>query len=325
MVAEDSTRQKTTAIKSTEAAKKVRGIVKSLYRRAKEAKEQDRLVSYCMVGSQYDEILRAMDIEPVWTENFGGLCAAKRAAEPYLEKAEAEGFSQLICGYARTGIGFDILRKELGQMPPDAPDGGMPEPDLLLGSSMACDVRFKWYQSLASYLDIPIYNIDVLFPPIDANLMAVRDYYIQYQAEQFKGLIAFLEKHSRERLDYDRLWETIKLSDKANLLWWEAYELRKAIPCPMPGEDAFTVFVPGRYLSGEKESLDFYQELYQELKCRVHNKIGVIPNERYRLLWGEGFPLGTQCGYLIISNRTGWYLLPRMPLGRGSRLKCRVM
>ena len=79
--------EKTTARKSTQTARKVRGIVKEMYARAHQAKENGDPVAYGMVGSQYDEILHAMGIVPIWTENYAGLCAAKRVAENYLLRA----------------------------------------------------------------------------------------------------------------------------------------------------------------------------------------------------------------------------------------------
>src|SRR3990172_6426946 len=153
--------KKTTARKTTETARKVRPLVKMMYSRAHEAKAQGKLVAYGMVGSQYDEILRAMDIYPIWTENYAGLCAAKRVAEPYLLKAEADGYSNVICGYVRAGLGFDAMRRELGDIPPNAPDDGMVRPDMMLGSGWHCDPRYKWYQANGRLLDIPVYNYDV--------------------------------------------------------------------------------------------------------------------------------------------------------------------
>ena len=88
------------------------------------------------------------------------LCAAKRDMDRFLLKAEADGYSQVLCSYARIGLGFDSLRKELGGIPENAPDGGMPVPDMMLGSSAVCDPRFKWYQAAGRYLEVPTYSID---------------------------------------------------------------------------------------------------------------------------------------------------------------------
>jgi len=41
---------------------------------------------------------------------------------------------------------------------------------------------------------------------------------------------------------------------------------------------------------GTQEAYDFYCQLYDEIKYRVDNKIGVIPDEKYRLLWAMSIP-----------------------------------
>jgi benzoyl-CoA reductase/2-hydroxyglutaryl-CoA dehydratase subunit BcrC/BadD/HgdB len=287
---EEKERIKTTAVKGTETARQVRALVKSIYRNAHEAKAQGRKVAYFMVASQYDEILRAMDIVPLPTENYAGLCAAKRDMDRFLLQAEADGYSQVLCSYARIGLGFDSLRKELGGIPENAPDGGMPVPDMMLGSSAVCDPRFKWFQAAGRYLDVPTYNIDVVGPPAYADLDRVRDYYIQYQKEQLQGLVGFLEQQTGHKLDRDRLWEAIRLGDEAWRLWYEIDRLRTAVPGPMPTQDHFSVMVAGHFFSGTRVAVDFYQGLYDEVKAKAENKIGVIPEEKYRLLYGGGLP-----------------------------------
>ncbi len=287
---EETPREKTTAVKATDTSKRVRSIVKSYYMRAQEASEKGAPIAYCMVASCYDEILLAMDVVPIWTENYSGLCAAKRDAERFILKAEAEGYSNVICGYARCGIGFDILRHELGHIPPESPDGGMARPSMLLGSSAVCDPRYKWYQSLGRYLDTPIYNFDIVVPPIDANLADVKEYYVKYQLEQFKGLVTFIERQTGKKMDYDRLSEILDIADETNQVWLDCYKLRSAIPGPMPSQDHFSAFVPAFYGIGTKETLDFYRELYNEVKYRVDNKMSTVPEEKYRLLWAGGLP-----------------------------------
>lgn len=282
--------KKTTAVKGTNTARKIRGLVGNLSTAAREAKENGQKVAYFMVSSQYDEIIRAMDIVPVPTENYAGLCAAKRDMDRFLQKAEADGYSQSLCSYARIGLGFDSVRKETGCMPEGAPDGGMAAPDMMVGSSGVCDPRFKWYQATARYRHVPTYSIDVVVPPDDADINAVRDHYIKYQTEQFRGLIAFLERQTGKKMDMEYLWEKIRLNDEAWRLWYEIDLLRKAVPCPMPSQDHFSIMVPGHFYGGTQIAVDFYQELYDEVKVRVENKVGMIPDEKYRLLWAGGLP-----------------------------------
>ena len=287
---ENTEKIKTTAVKGTKAAQKVRGFVKNIYRSAQEAKAQGKKVSYVMVSSHYDEILRAMDIVPLPTENFAGLCAAKREMDRFLLKAEEDGYSQVLCSYARIGLGFDSLRKELGGIPENSPDGGMPMPDMMVGSSNVCDPRFKWFQATGRFLDAPHHSIDVVKPPVHADLKAVQNYYVRYQQAQFEELIAFLEKQTGKKLDKERLWETLRLGDEACRLWYETDRLRVAVPSPMPSQDRFSIMVPAYYYTGTQEAVDFYRELYEEVKYRVDNKIGTAGEQRYRVLYGGGLP-----------------------------------
>ncbi len=281
---------KTSSRKFTESAGKIRTVVKRMYQQAQNAKEEQRKVAYCMVMCNYEEILAAMDIVQVYTENFAGLCAVKRQAECYMEKARSEGYSDLLCGYAQVGIGFDALREELGEMPPDAPDGGLPEPDVLLGCSMGCDPRWKWYQALGRYRNTPIYNMDVVMPPSDADMDAIKEHNVRYMAEELRGLISFLEEHTGAKMDYDRLMAIIKQVEETRRWWRDAYELRKAVPTPMTTQDHFVLFVPHHMMLTDDFTLEFYKGLYEELKERVDNGIGAIDDEKYRLLWGVGLP-----------------------------------
>jgi benzoyl-CoA reductase/2-hydroxyglutaryl-CoA dehydratase subunit BcrC/BadD/HgdB len=281
---------KTSSRKFTESAGKIRTVVKRMYQQAQQAKEEKRKVAYCMVMCNYEEILTAMDIVQVYTENYAGLCAVKRQAECYMEKARAEGYSDLLCGYAQVGIGFDAMRHELGEMPPDAPDGGMPDPDFLLGCSMGCDPRWKWYQALGRYNDAPIYNMDVLMPPSDADMDAIREHSVRYMAEELRGLIAFLEEQTGTKMDYDRLLAIIRQVEETRRWWRDAYELRKAVPTPMTTQDHFVLFVPHHMMLTDSFTLEFYKGLYEELKGRVDNGIGAIDDEKFRLLWGVGLP-----------------------------------
>lgn len=286
----EAQKEKTTAIKSTEAAKKIRPLTRWMYRSAHEAKEKGQCVAYCMSLSMTDEIIRAMDIVPIWTEHYAGLCAAKRASERFAEQSDGEGFSNAICGYARNGLGFDIMRYKLGETPPDSPDGGMARPDVLIASSRGCDTSIKWFQALGRYLDVSIYNIEVLWPPKDANIKEVKERYVRYMVKELEELVTFLERQTNKKMDWERLESIIAVADETQHLWWEVSQLRKAIPCPMPTEDHANSMVPFTFLLGTQEALEFYRELYNEVKNRVDNKIGAIPEEKYRLMWGIGLP-----------------------------------
>ncbi len=280
---------------ATEAAAKIPKMVKANLMENLKAKEQGKHVAYCFIVNAYEEIIRAMDIVPAWVENFSGVCAAKRDAERFLEKAESENFSRSLCTYATCGLGFDIWRHELGgEMPPDAPWGGMAKPDMILGSGqMICDPRYKWPQAAQHYLqDVPVYVGGLYWPPYDKNMdhREVEKYYVKYAVEELRGAIKFIEKHTHRKMDWDRLGELVDLVDRTWNIFIEAYELRKAVPTPMDTGDAMNTMVPFAFMLGTQEAYNFYKDLYSELKQKVEKKEGVSAEEKYRLLWGAGLP-----------------------------------
>ncbi|MFA4836187.1 MAG: hypothetical protein WC749_08990, partial [Dehalococcoidia bacterium] len=109
---------KTTATKSTNTAKAAFSkYLKQMYTRAAESAKRGEPVAWVMAGAMADEILVAMDVVRVYPENFAGVCAAMKGAQPFLEAAESDGFSNVICGYARTGIGYGRVKRQLGKVP----------------------------------------------------------------------------------------------------------------------------------------------------------------------------------------------------------------
>jgi benzoyl-CoA reductase/2-hydroxyglutaryl-CoA dehydratase subunit BcrC/BadD/HgdB len=279
---------------ATEAAGKISPMVKAAISENLRAKEEGKLVAYTFIVCAYDEIIRAMDIVPAWTENYAAICAVKRDAQRFLEKAEAENFSRSLCTYALCGLGFDVWREELGAMPPESPWGGQVKPDMMLGSGqMICDPRNKWYQAAQHYMpDVPVYEVGLPWPPYekDYDYREVQDYYIKYIVEQLKGLVQFIEEQTGRKMDYDRLAELVDITDKTWNMMWETYELRRAVPTPMGTGDAMNTMVPISFMMGSQEAYDFYKDLYDELQGKIAAGEGVIPDEKYRLLWGGGLP-----------------------------------
>ena len=279
---------------ATEAAGKAGRLSRELTIKAQQAKEEGKPVAYSFIVCAYDEIIHAMDVVPVWTENYAGVCAAKRDAQRFLEKAEAENFSRSLCTYALCDLGFDIWRAELGEMPPDAPWRGMVRPDMMLGSGqLVCDPRNKWYQAAQHYMpDVPVYEVGMPWPQyeFDYDYREVQDYYVKYIVEQLRGLVEFMEKHTGHKMNWDRLSEMVDITDKTWDLIWDTYELRKAKPCPMDTGDAMNTMVPIAFMMGMQDAYDFFLELNTELKEKIANREGVIPDEKYRLLWGGGLP-----------------------------------
>ena len=280
---------------ATAAAAKVPRMVRENFTANLRAKEEGKKVAFSFIVNSYDEILTAMDIVPLWAESYSGICAAKHDAGRFLEKAESQRLSRSLCSYATCGLGFEYWRKELGgDMPPDAPWGGMAKPDFILGSGqMLCDPRYKWPQAVQHYLqDVPAYVGGFFWPPYDENTdhREIESYYLKYAVEELKGAVAFIEKQTQRKMDWDKLEEITDLVDRTWDMFIDAYELRKATPAPMDTGDAMNTMVPLAFKLGTQEAYDFYKDLYDELKEKIARKQGVAEKEKYRLLWGAGLP-----------------------------------
>jgi benzoyl-CoA reductase/2-hydroxyglutaryl-CoA dehydratase subunit BcrC/BadD/HgdB len=277
---------------ATHTATLVPGLVRQMLSNAQQAREAGKKTAYTFICSAYDEIVRAMDIVPIWVENFAGVCGAKRVANQYLEKAETGFLSRTMCTYALCGLGFDALREESGRIPPGAPWGGMPRPDMMLGTgAMICDPRHKWFQQAQQYMpDVPVSHTNILWPPFQQNIdhREVEQSYVKYMRDELRSLVAFLEKQTGHKMDWARLSELVDLSDRTWNLCWETHELRRAKPAPMGTGDAFNTMVPLNFMLGTREAYDFFLSLNRELKERIAAGSGSSKEEKYRLLWGGG-------------------------------------
>ncbi len=280
---------------ATQAAAKIAKFVRGNLAATVKAKEEGKKVAYAYINNGQDEIIRAMDILPAWGESFAGVCAAKRDAEKFLQKAEADNFSRSLCTYATCTIGVDMWREELGgEIPPGTPWGGMGRPDMIIGSSQQlCDPRFKWPQATQHYLqDVPVFVGSMYYPQWDpnANHHDQEKIYVKYARAELLELVRFCEKHTGRKMDWDRLSALVELTEKSWELFIDAYELRKASPTPMDTGDAMNTMVPLTFNLATQEAYDYYKDLYDELKQKVANRQGVAETEKYRVLWGAGLP-----------------------------------
>ncbi len=255
------------------------------------AQEEGHPIGWSMVSWwQGDFIAKAMGMHLVYPENYGAFCAAVRQAEPYLEIADSEGFPNNLCGYARNCLGFaKCLRDNNYVIPEGAPGGGLARPVLMLASGCACDARYKWFQSLGRYLnDVPVWNLEM-------PQTGVKEYYLPGNKEknlrfivaELREFVKFMENLLKKKLDYDKLHAMLDQALKTLNLAWQVDLLRRAVPSPMVSQDFWSVMIPHFYLPDDPEAYSFYERVYAEVKEKVDNGIGAIPNEKYRMMFSE--------------------------------------
>jgi benzoyl-CoA reductase/2-hydroxyglutaryl-CoA dehydratase subunit BcrC/BadD/HgdB len=260
-----------------------RNYVKKFYEDAHHAKAEGRPVAW--VASTFPvETLQAMDIVPVWPENYASVCAARQLSVELCERAEREGFSRDLCSYSRCVLGSMFgYEKEL-------PEGGLPRPDFLVTTTCACDTHLKWFQVASRMYKAPLFLLDVPYNTAGGDSDHLDKTHIKYYGSQLEELFAFLEKQTGTKLDMSKLEETLAISNWTSKLWMEIQDYRKTAPCPMDARDAFSAVFFMLCVPGSQLAVDFYTQLRDELRQRVKDGIGAIENERFRLIW-DNLPL----------------------------------
>ena len=282
--------KKRTSAKTLQTAREAGYFGKKMLAATREAVEDGRAVAWSMAEWWLGvPICRALGLEVVFPENYGAFCAASRTAEPNLEYSEMDGFPGTLCGYARNCLGYARKLKENDYViPSGSPGGGLPKPNFLLACGAVCDARYKWFQALGRYMDVPVWTLE--FPQTGSKeyyLEGNKKHTIRFMVEELKAFVSFLENLLNKKLDKEKLNELVDTMFKTHRVAYETDLLRKAVPSPMVSTDFWSLMIPTLYMPEDKEALTFYQRVYEEVKHKVDNKIGAIPNEKYRMMFSE--------------------------------------
>jgi benzoyl-CoA reductase/2-hydroxyglutaryl-CoA dehydratase subunit BcrC/BadD/HgdB len=271
----------------------LRAEVDKMYEAGEQASTAGKPVAWVMLGQWAEPILTAMDVISIYPENYGSVCAAAGKAAPYLEASDAEGFPSHICGYARNCFGYSARMQELGgTIPPAAPMGGMPAPDLLVASSEICDARFKWFQALGRYFNAPLWTVESPYPSLKESLEEGTDERcIRFLVRQLEEFVSFLEQLFGRKMDRDRLDEIAGGMVGINRLRWEINRLRAARPGPMHSRDLWSTITAAFFRGSESKAvLAGFQKMLAEVKQRVADGVSALNvEEKYRLSF-DGLP-----------------------------------
>lgn len=287
-----SAEKKVSPIRKLKSMYPLRAKVDESYQKGTEALAAGKPAVWSMANWwQAPAILKALDLEVVYPENYGAVCAADGVAQSYLQQADAAGFPTHLCGYARNNYGYThrMMRDLGGKIPPEAPMGGMPPPILLVGSNIICDARYKWFQGLGRYLDAPVYNLEMPIPGVKEFFHdGVYESCVKIGTENTREFIRFVEKLVGKRVDMDLLAEIVDDMIEMNRVWYEVNELRKAVPCPMHSRHFWSCMPASLYLLGNvKDAVTCYQNLHDELSELIAEGQCAVPVEKYRLGFSE--------------------------------------
>jgi len=249
----------------------MRDLMTRYYLEAKAAEGTERHIAWITSGAPVEPLI-AFDVIPVYPENHGAMCGAAHMNVELCEAAEARGFSRDLCSYARGDIGSAITK--------GGPIGGLPRPTFLVACNNICNTVFKWYEELSRFFGVPLFIYDTPFVRGD-----LPQHIADYSLRQLEEYISFLEDITGKGYDEKKFMEVAARSFLASSLWKEVLVCNEHRPAPMTCFDAFILMAPIVTLRGTQEVVDFYQGLLQEMRQRVEEGIGILPSEKYRLLW----------------------------------------
>ena len=274
------------------------------------AKEEGRPVAWCMYEPYSKHFFNAMDVETVFVENYAGICANADAAIPYIERAYDDGFPSYLCGYLTNTFGYAarMIYDLDGDIPPEAPRGGMPKPDLLLDSGSGCDARLKGFSSLARSLDTPLYTLENpnTVGPREALAPGAYDRDVKFLVKNLREFVTFLERFLGRKMDWDRVDEDLTNCMAMDAAWYEVTdELRKAVPCPMNSRDHYTAMTAVFFNTPEPKKLrELVGNVYDEVKHRVDNSIsGINRPEKFRVSFNG---LGPWANMNLLDDLADW-------------------
>jgi benzoyl-CoA reductase/2-hydroxyglutaryl-CoA dehydratase subunit BcrC/BadD/HgdB len=101
---------------------------------------------------------------------------------------------------------------------------------------------------------------------------------------ELRSLIAFLEKTSSRKMDWDKLSQSVVEMDKQIKLQTEIAELRKARPSPMSSRRFLELLTIDYMFAGQPEATQYLTMLKAELAEKVSKGIGAVNPEKFRLM-----------------------------------------
>jgi benzoyl-CoA reductase/2-hydroxyglutaryl-CoA dehydratase subunit BcrC/BadD/HgdB len=170
------------------------------------------------------------------------------------EVAEADGYSNDICAYARISLAYAKLK--------ECPEQDVAMPDVLLCCNNICNCMIKWYENLSQELNIPMIMLDIPFNPD----YEVSDAEVAYVTGQFWDAVHQLEDLFGLKWDDDRFKEVTGFSCRSSRAWLEATAQAKYTPSPFNGFDLLNHMAVMVTARGKEEAGEAMETLLKEYK-----------------------------------------------------------
>ena len=216
-----------------------------------------------------NEIFIAMDLTPFYVDNLAVLIRGgdQHGSIRYLDECEKIGVSSDTCSYPRIYTGVALDNQYFENMA------------CSVFSNCACDSAMQAYGMIEDKLKLPSFRVD---EPYRFHSEAGKKSLVK----QMYDLIAFLEKHTGNKMDWDKLKAACEIYNKWQEIELERWEMQSLDKPPIPGDLMFLTHMMGFMYAGREDILaqmEKQMELTREMVKR--NECGT-KNMKYRaLLW----------------------------------------
>jgi len=210
-----------------------------------------------------NELFAAFDLVPLHLESLAVIMVPTlKNSDEVLGAAKGFGIPVEICSAHRSQTGLFVQ----GWVPAQA----------VLWSHQICDSSSKSGELLAELYHIPSFFMDRPYNYGDRDAL--------YYSQEMNSAIGFLEEVSGQKADWERLEQAVEYSRQMVELHREIYELRQAVPCPSPNRLGTQLMFAGFLWMGTPEGVSYFEACRDELRERVGQKRGFIPQERFRIV-----------------------------------------
>ena len=238
-----------------------------------EAKKEGKPVAW--VSSNFPvEIPETLGLATAYPENQAAGIAARGAGERMCEVAEADGYSNDICAYARISMAYAKLK--------ECPEQDVAMPDVLLCFNNICNCMIKWYENLAIELNIPMILLDIPFNP-DYEVSQAE---IDYVSAQFWDVVHTLENLFDLKWSDERFKEVTGFSCRSSRAWLDATAQAKYTPSPFNGFDLLNHMAVMVTARGKEAAGEAMEQLLREYKENHENGTSTYRGEeKYRVMF----------------------------------------
>lgn len=238
-----------------------------------EAKKEGKPVAW--VSSNFPvEIPETLGLATAYPENQAAGIAARGAGERMCEVAEADGYSNDICAYARISMAYAKLK--------ECPEQDVAMPDVLLCCNNICNCMIKWYENLAIELNIPMILLDIPFNP-DYKVSQAE---IDYVSAQFWDAVHTLENLFDLKWSDERFKEVTGFSCRSSRAWLDATAQAKYTPSPFNGFDLLNHMAVMVTARGKEAAGEAMEQLLKEYKENHENGTSTYRGEeKYRVMF----------------------------------------